>query len=646
MAKKKNKASKKNLEHDHNISREQQNNLVGNKGPIDSLIGNRLIVSVFLFVLSFMVFVPSLSSEFVWDDVSYIQKKAHSLNFSKLGPGLILPKIANDNKAGKYFRPVHQASLIIDNEIWDTSPFGFHLTNIILHCVSTVLLYFLVLLLLKEFHVKARELIALISSILFAVYPLHVESVTFISARGDILAAMFLFLGFSFYILSYRRIFYLFLAGICFLLALLSKEVAIVFPIIILSFDFLSQRLFNRSNLFKYAIIALIAIFYFLIRSKSYLTFGEILNKGSSELSQGFLSISEILLNTYLFYVIKLVFPYNLNPFIDSGPNWGVIGLIVSIILVLVLFVAVLISIKRNENITAFSILWILATLLPAAIIAIFPLALTKLADRFLYIPSAGICILLGYIIYKLSVRFNRIWYSYALTAILAISFIVVAVNAQKIWKNDLSLWEYAVSKSPGALGAKINYADALRNSKNPTEALKQYMEVYENDAQLNSIGKITTTHGIVVSYIDLGNYQQAEKWLEIVLDYDERYISQYHYLKGFISLRRNDLVSAETYLLKSSESRPNAETYYLLGGIYFVNAEKQQSLENYKKAEQYLNESLKKNPSFSRSSLLLAKTYIALGDRQKARANAQNALRNASDQEVVNEARAILQMN
>jgi len=646
MAKNKNKASKKNLELDLELPIESQSDNSGGGGLINSLIGNRILVSIFLFILSFVVFVPSLSNEFVWDDVSYIQKRGHSLNFSKLSPELIAPKIKDDRKAGKYFRPVHSASLIIDNEIWDTSPFGFHLTNIILHCVSTVLLYFLVLLLLKEFHIKAPELIALISSILFAVYPLHVESVTFISARGDILAAMFFFLGFSFYILSYRRIFYLFLAGICFLLALLSKEVAIVFPILILSFDFLSRRLLNRSNLFKYAIIVLIAISYFLIRSKSYVTFGEIVNKGSSELSQGFLGISELLLNTYLFYVIKLVFPYNLNPFIDSVPNWGVVGLIVSVILVLVLFVAVLISIKRNENITAFSILWILATLLPAAIIAIFPLALTKLADRFLYIPSAGICILLGYIIYKLSVRFNRVWYSYALTAILAISFTVVAVNAQKIWKNNLSLWEYALSKSPGALGAKINYADALRNSKNPSEALKQYMEVHENDSQLNIRAKITTTHGIVVSYMDLGNYQKAEEWLEIVLDYDERYISQYYYLKGFISLRRNDPVSAETHLLKSLEIRPRTETYYLLAGISFMNAEKQQSLENYKRAEQYLNEALKKNPGFSRASLLLAKTYIALGDRQKARASAENALRNANDQEVANEAAAILQMN
>ncbi len=127
-----------------------------------------------------MVFIPSLGNDFVWDDVSYIGKRASILDFSKIGPELVTPKVKNERKAGKYFRPVHQVSLILDNEIWGSSAFGFHLTNIILHSISTVLLYFLVLLLLSEFNVRGRESIALISCILFALYPLHVESVSFI----------------------------------------------------------------------------------------------------------------------------------------------------------------------------------------------------------------------------------------------------------------------------------------------------------------------------------------------------------------------------------------------------------------------------------------------------------------------------------
>ncbi|MGB2691690.1 MAG: hypothetical protein WBB48_07320 [Thermodesulfobacteriota bacterium] len=645
MAKKKNNLSKNKIPVGHELQTEPNDYLDGSTRVIDSFIRNRNMVSIFLFVLAFVVFIPSLSNDFVWDDVSYIQKKAGRLNFSKLGSELIVPELKSRSNAGKYFRPVYQASLIVDNEIWNTSPFGFHLTNIILHSVSTVFLYFLVLLLLKEFHVQGRNSIAFFSSVLFALYPLHVEPVSFISARGDILAAMFFFLAISFYILSYRKIFYLFLAGICFLLSFLSKEVAIVLPIIIIAFDLITFRLLKRTNLIKYSLILLVTTFYLVIRSQSYSTFGEILRKGSSEMTLGFLGVSELFFNTYLFYFIKLVFPYDINPFIGSVPNWGVFGLITSVTLILVLSVAVFVSIKKKENITAFSIVWILATLLPAAIVAILSLAVTKLADRFLYIPSAAICILFGYLIYRISIKFNKAWLSYGITTILAISFLVVSVNGQKMWKNNLSLWEYAVSKSPSAIGAKINYGDALRNSGNPSEALKQYLHVNENNSVLNTKAKLTTTHGIVVSYIDLGNYQQAQKWLDVALTYDQRYRSQYYYLMGFISLRKNDPINAETYFLKSLEIGPSYKTSYLLGGIYFHTAQEQQSFESYKKAEKYLNESLMRNPNFSRASLLLAKTYIALGDKQKARVNAENALRNADSQEVINGAQSILQM-
>jgi len=351
-------------------------------------------------VLSFAVFIPSLGSDFVWDDVSYIQKNANNLNFSKIGPELISPQLKEGKTAGKYFRPLYQATLILDNEIWKTSPFGFHLTNIILHSISTVLLYFLVLVLLRNFNIRGREAIALIASVLFALYPLHVESVSFISARGDILAAIFFFLSLIFYIFSYKRLFYLILAAFCFFLSFLSKEVAIALPIVIFSYDLISRRLRSRGNLVKYAALGLIALLYFLIRSRSYLSFSRIIERSNSEISEGFFHVVDLFLNTYLFYIVKMVFPYNLKPFIDHVPQWGILGLLISIILVAALCIAVFVSVKKRENLTAFMILWILATLLPAAAIAILPIALSSHAERFIYIPSVGICILFAYIIY------------------------------------------------------------------------------------------------------------------------------------------------------------------------------------------------------------------------------------------------------
>ena len=171
---KKNKKTRK--VQDQGISAKLEPNLSENSARINSLIGNKFIVTVFLFLISFLVFIPSLGNEFVWDDISYIKGKASNLNFSNIGPELVVPVVKKSSSGEKYFRPAFQISLILDNEIWDTSAFGFHLTNIILHSVSTVLLYFLVLLLLSEFNVRGREPIAFISCILFALYPLHVDS--------------------------------------------------------------------------------------------------------------------------------------------------------------------------------------------------------------------------------------------------------------------------------------------------------------------------------------------------------------------------------------------------------------------------------------------------------------------------------------
>ena len=85
---------------------------------------------------------------------------------------------------------------------------------------------------------------------------------------------------------------------------------------------------------------------------------------------------------------------------------------------------------------------------------------------------------------------------------------------------------------------------------------------------------------------------------------------------------------------------------HYLLGGISYYDAQNRNSSDKYRESERYLNQALNMNPSFSMASLLLAKVCLALGDKQKARANAENAIRNTKEQEVLNEAQSILQMN
>ena len=129
-----------------------------------------------------------------------------------------------------------------------------------------------------------------------------------------------------------------------------------------------------------------------------------------------------------------------------------------------------------------------------------------------------------AYIIYNLEKRFNVKYLSLISTSVMALSFAVVTVKAQSFWKNNLSLWEYAVSESPESPAVKINYGDALRNSGKPLEALENYTYAYENSGGLNNKARMTLAHGMAITSIDLGNYKNAEKWLDVALNLDQRY--------------------------------------------------------------------------------------------------------------------------
>src|SRR3989304_5063231 len=219
---------------------------------ITSFIRNKGLVALFLFLLSFGVFAPSLKSDFVWDDISRIKDSYYKLNLSDINYKRLFPWLGKGFK-GKHYRPILQISTVIDNEVWGASSFGFHLSNIIFHSVSTALFYLMVLLILGEFRVDKKESIAFLSTLFFALHPIHVESVSFISARADLLCSVFFFLAIIFNILSYRKLWFFILTIFCFYLSLLSKEGAVAFPLVAIGFDLISGRFRSRGHLLRYS---------------------------------------------------------------------------------------------------------------------------------------------------------------------------------------------------------------------------------------------------------------------------------------------------------------------------------------------------------------------------------------------------------
>jgi len=461
-------------------------------GGLKGLVRKKIVVAIFLFILSFLVYSPSLNSDFVWDDED-IKNARFSYTIAKIESVLI-------NPSKFHYRPVLVASWVLDSNIWEDSAFGFHLSSILLHSIVTVLFFFFALVVLSEFKINQKEGIALLSSVIFATIPIHVEPVSFIAGRADLLCCIFFILAFIFHSLSFKKLWFLVLAALSFALSLLSKEVAIVFPLIVLAFDLISRRAAMRSAVLIYSIYVVLFLVYVYIRRTVFervladISLPWINNANAFELSdslsiQGFLQISggnlneyflqgfilklKLVLDSYFFYIKDLVFPFDLNPFIAGIPHRPIYTF-TAIIVILFLFVISFISIRKKEGISAFGILWVLISLLPPMVVALYGIAATPYAERFLYIPSVGFCLLIGYWIIELGRRFDVEKLAWAFGLVLPLLYIFFTVNGQGVWKNNVNLWVKASQKSPYVSMPYINYGHALEREGKFDEAIPQ----------------------------------------------------------------------------------------------------------------------------------------------------------------------------
>ena len=570
---------------------------------ITSFIGNKGLVVLFLFLLSFGVFAPSLESDFVWDDIERIKDSYYKLNLSDINYKTLFPWLGKGFK-GKHYRPILQISTVIDNEVWGASPFGFHLSNIIFHSVSTVLFYFMVVLILGGFMVERKESIAFLSSLLFALHPIHIESVSFISARADLLCSVFFFLAFIFNILSYRRLWFFILSVFCFYLSLLSKEVAIAFPLVAIGFDLISGRFRSRNSILKYSIYCLLFFGYFYYRPT-------ILEHIWRLKWVNFFAVLKVLLSSYLFYIEKLVFPFSLNPFITNLPE-DTGYLVFSIIVIMFLCAISFISIRKKEGITAFSVFWVLTTLGPHSLVAVFRVASTPLAERFLYIPSAGFCMLLGYLLLEAAKRMKSQKIAWAFGFLLCIFYLFFIIEGQSIWRDELSLWKYASKKSPDHASPHLNYGVALSVAGKGDEAIRELLVAFEPGVNSGKTQRTFAANNLGLVYLNnKKDYENAEKWFNKAIFYDPKF-----------------------YM-----------AYYHLGVIYFKKGKSRNSVSDYRKAEEYLKSALVIHGSDGRSHLFLAEVYIGLSEREKARNESKMALQSGLIEPLAKRARYILEI-
>jgi len=441
----------------------------------DGMLEKRWLACGALVLLAVVPYLNTFSNPFMWDDIIQVQENPsirHGWKSVLMAFDLVNWGIAADIISTKlFYRPFHSILSTLDYSIWGLDPFGYHLTNTLLHTGNTLLFYAVAL------RLSASRTAAFIGAAVFAVHPAHTEAVTFISSRPDQLCALFLQTSFLFYMASGRvengaaRAYSArhILSLVFFVFALLSKEMVLPLPIFIAVYSVLFEQAGGRLKRVVPFFVLLAA--YILFRVFAMSQFAH-LHGMQVPLSTLAYSSSVVVLD----YMRLLVFPWPLRAYYDTvwhtGLDWKVILAFAVMGGSAVIALGALIKGKR---LVAFSIVWLYLGLAP--VLNIGTLGEFSMAERYLYTPSIGFCLLFGLASAALLKRGGTIKKvtKYAVLLIVLV-FIVMTAARNRIWSTDLLFYGDMAAKAPLSTLPHANLAHAYMRDGQNEKAVEEYL--------------------------------------------------------------------------------------------------------------------------------------------------------------------------
>ncbi len=430
-------------------------------------------IVLLLFVVSIGLYYGSLIEIFYRPNA--ISLDDNDLMLHLLNHRLTLKDIFVPDGFGKYYRPFLSLSFFIDQRLYGDMTFGFRLTNILIHALNVILVYITARMLFRD--AARKEEVAFFSALLFAVHPAAVESVSWISGRTDSLAVFWSLLTIIFYLAGRgsKRWYLLPVALFCMVAAVLSKEVAVVIPVLLAIWEFFYHHGFGfkkaKYALFAYALFFALIPLYLHLRSSG-LAAGdmgiELIKSGFMD--QGVLSSGIFFLASIGFYLKKIIIPLPLSIAI-TNINITLYALAGLLSLLTVAGLVFLKSFRRHH----FFLVWSLLGILPAALISFTTIAWTPWAERYLYfsLVPLSIFIVIGFfgLLEQQRGRFKKVVPVIGLSILLLFS--ISTVHRSFLWNDDLRLWKDAYSKSPDFIYAAVGYATVLAKRGETNEAEK-----------------------------------------------------------------------------------------------------------------------------------------------------------------------------
>jgi tetratricopeptide (TPR) repeat protein len=530
--------------------------------------------------LGIVVYLNALSNGFVFDDMTTIVHNAYIKDLGKNFPAFFNLDYFKIAQAEVSYRPVATLSYFLIYALFGLNPLAFHLASLLLHVFNVIGVYVLVDM------IQHNKKTSLIAALVFACHPVLTETVNCISYNEDLLATFFYLLALVLYIKAAAiknpsDLLLYFFSLVSFLVALLSKEMAITLPAIILLYDLTCKETTQTEGFFKQAVstldrqkfyyiaIAVVAIFYLALRFKILVN-----PQGAFSISRAGLFERILFLPDHLFDYIKLaLLPFDLNAEYSFAypERFFEFSNLFSFIVVMTIIVGSFFIYKYSKGIF-FGIWWFTITLLPVSnLIEIH----NPIAERYLYLPLVGFCMVISILINKILERpaGNRLkiiaWLKYSLLSGLLIFYSVLTMDRNAVWKDNFSIWANTVEKSPhnpivhGGLGLAYQKQGLLDEA---IRKFKRAIELGPNMAKNHyNLGRAYEEKGLFEKAVDA--YKKAVELNPVYTDAYFNLANLYMRLQS-----RQDAIQAYRKVIELDPA--DIEAYNNLGVAYAMQGE------------------------------------------------------------------------
>jgi tetratricopeptide (TPR) repeat protein len=627
----------------------------------------RLLVDIFIpaliFFLTAVVFFPTLQNDFVnWDDFDTLVT-----NSQYQGLGLAQLRWMFTTFFLGHYQPLTWLTWSLDYLLWGKDPFGFHLINLLIHGANAVLFYFIARRLLQLAFSKLADdqqmnlsLAAAFAALTFAVHPLRVESVAWVTERRDVLSANLLFWTLICYLRatavqeknSARRR-WMASALVFYVLSLLTNATGMTFAVVLSILDVYPLRRFagnprNRlgPNARKvllekipflalgviFAVVALFAQEYAgaLSRLESYPV--------PRRLAQAVYGIA--------FYIWKTLLPLGLSPFYQLYPKPNIFNpfdrpFVISAIVVLALTVASFVLRKRWPALLA---AWACYIIVVSPVLGLAQSGPQFVADRYSYLSCLSWALLAGAgVLFALRDSANtagsheKILLASGFAGLLLLVLGMLTWNQTFVWRNSESLWRRAVAINPQSTRAQVYLGTILKAQNKFQEAVDHYEQALRidpdyGDAHYNLAHALAGLNRLdsaidhlrqymekappsALTHIDMGTFLGRQgKADEQIREYQEALkldsqSADAHFALGNALARRGELEEAKKYLSRAVELSPQTGDFYLSLGNLLV---KQDLLPE---AMEKFREAIRINPGLLPARNNLGRLLAAQGD-------------------------------